>query len=189
MSETDSTNQANQSQPTPQPQAAVPQFLSNFNDTIPSTPRSATAAGILGIFLGAFGAHNWYLGQKRRGLLHCVIFCAGLIVITIFGVLAAVSVNLPVLSVLFLGLASIGWIAMAGNSIWGLIEGIIILSQGDPALAAKGYTVPAPVVYQQPVAPAATPAPQPTAATEEAKPAAKSSEKSDSKTIAKKSDK
>lgn len=181
MSETDSnqtnSNQANQSQPTPQP---VSQFISNFNDTIPSTPRSAVTAGILGIFLGGFGAHNWYLGQKRRGLLHCVLFLGGLLIVTIFGAIAAVSVRFPILSVLFFGIAAIGWIAIAGNSIWGLIEGIIILSQGDPALAAKGYTVPAPVVYQQPAAPTTTPAPEATTAAKE-KPATKSTSKKSSK--------
>ena len=180
MSETDS-NQTNQSQqPTPQPQS-INQVLSNFNDTIPSTPRSAVTAGILGIFLGGFGAHNWYLGQKRRGLLHCVLFLGGLLILTIFGSLAAVTtVRLPILGIFFFGITAIGWIAMAGNSIWGLIEGIIILSQGDPALAAKGYTVPAPVVYQQPAAPTATPAPEATTAAKE-KPAAKSTAKKSSK--------
>jgi TM2 domain-containing membrane protein YozV len=28
--------------------------------------KSATVAGLLGIFLGQFGAHSWYLGKKNR---------------------------------------------------------------------------------------------------------------------------
>lgn len=180
MSETDS-NQANQSQSTSQQPTA--NFLSSFNDTIPSTPRSAVAAGILGIFLGAFGAHNWYLGQKRRGLLHCIILGAGLIICILFGVLAGVTAfSVPALSIFFTAIATIGTIAIWGNSIWGLVEGIIILTQGDPALAARGYTVAAPVVYQQPT---------PTTAPTTSAPAEKSETKSEksTKSADKKSDK
>lgn len=28
--------------------------------------KSATVAGLLGIFLGSIGAHCWYLGDKRK---------------------------------------------------------------------------------------------------------------------------
>ncbi len=67
------------------------------------------AAGLLGIFLGAFGVHNFYLGYTGRAvaqLLISVLSC---------GTLAVVS------------------------EIWGLIEGIMILcgnintdGQGNP---------------------------------------------------------
>lgn len=60
--------------------------------------KSKIAAGLLGVFLGVFGVHNFYLGFTGKAvaqLLISVLSC---------GVLAAVS------------------------SIWGLVEGILILT-------------------------------------------------------------
>lgn len=57
-------------------------------------PKSKMAAGLLGIFLGAWGVHNFYLGNTSRGVIQ--------IVVTLFT-------------------CGIG-------SIWGLIEGIMILA-------------------------------------------------------------
>lgn len=60
--------------------------------------KSKIAAGILGIFLGAFGVHNFYLGYTGKAV--------GQLLLTIFscGILSFVS------------------------GIWGLIEGILILT-------------------------------------------------------------
>lgn len=60
--------------------------------------KSKMAAGLLGIFLGAFGVHNFYLGFKGKALAQLLI------------------------SVL-----SCGTLAVA-SEIWGLIEGIMILT-------------------------------------------------------------
>ena len=71
------------------------------------TPKSKIAAGLLGIFLGTFGVHNFYLGFTGKAvgqLLLSILSC---------GTLAAVS------------------------SIWGLIEGIMILT-GSINEDAKG---------------------------------------------------
>jgi TM2 domain-containing membrane protein YozV len=65
------------------------------------------AAGLLGIFLGTFGVHNFYLGYTGKAvaqLLISVLSC---------GILAVVS------------------------GIWGLVEGIMILS-GSIDRDAKG---------------------------------------------------
>jgi TM2 domain-containing membrane protein YozV len=59
--------------------------------------KSKIAAGLLGIFLGAFGVHNFYLG--RTGI-------------------AVVQLLLTLLSLFFLS-----WV----SAIWGLVEGILIL--------------------------------------------------------------
>ncbi len=38
--------------------------------------KSKMAAGLLGIFLGAYGVHNFYLGNTNRGILQLVLtFC------------------------------------------------------------------------------------------------------------------
>lgn len=60
--------------------------------------KSKLAAGLLGIFLGALGIHNFYLGKNSRALVQLLV------------------------SVLSCGVLS--W-AMA---IWGLVEGIMILT-------------------------------------------------------------
>ena len=63
--------------------------------------KSKLAAGLFGIFFGAFGVHNFYLGYTGKAvaqLLISILSC---------GVLAGVS------------------------SIWGLIEGIMILASKD----------------------------------------------------------
>ena len=132
-------------------------------------PKSSTVAGILGIFLGSFGAHDWYLGDNKKGLLHVSLFGGGFIVAIFGAVLAALTAGIPIIAVLFGLIAMLGYLVLLGNCIWGLIEGIIILSQGDAGLAAKGYPIAAPqVVVQnpaaqpaQPAAPTATPAAAP----------------------------
>ncbi|MCH5200669.1 MAG: TM2 domain-containing protein [Oscillospiraceae bacterium] len=69
--------------------------------------KSKTAAGILGIFLGAFGAHNFYLGYTTKAVIQLVVTVATL---------------------------GIGGVAMG---IWGLIEGIMILT-GSIAVDGRG---------------------------------------------------
>ncbi len=59
--------------------------------------KSKIGAGLLGIFLGGFGAHNFYLGYKGKAIAQLLITCLS------FGLLYFVS------------------------STWGFIEGILIL--------------------------------------------------------------
>jgi len=61
--------------------------------------KSKLAAGLLGIFLGGLGIHNFYLGRPGKGVIQLIIGTLGWFLL-------------------------LGWIA----SIWGLIEGIVILS-------------------------------------------------------------
>ena len=64
----------------------------------PSDAKSKMAAGLLGIFLGAFGVHNFYLGFTGKAVAQL------LITILSCGILSPVS------------------------AIWGLIEGILVLT-------------------------------------------------------------
>ena len=74
--------------------------------------RSRLAAGLLGIFLGGLGIHNFYLGFQSRALVQLLVSLIG-------------------------GLLTCG-IATAAMSIWGLVEGILILT--DPNRTdANGY--------------------------------------------------
>lgn len=61
-------------------------------------PKSKAIAGLLGIFLGIFGVHNFYLGYTTKGITQFLI---------------------SILSCLTLSPISI---------IWGIVEGILILS-------------------------------------------------------------
>lgn len=74
--------------------------------------KSKLAAGLLGIFLGALGIHNFYLGFTSRALIQLLVSIIG--------------------GILTCGLATIGM------GIWGLIEGILILANDDRT-DAKGY--------------------------------------------------
>ena len=60
--------------------------------------KSKMAAGLLGIFLGAFGVHNFYLGYTGKAVAQLLIT-----------------------------LLSCGFLAVA-SEIWGLVEGIMILT-------------------------------------------------------------
>ncbi|MBO4675219.1 MAG: TM2 domain-containing protein, partial [Elusimicrobiaceae bacterium] len=93
-----------------------------------SNPKSATAAGLLGIFLGSFGAHCWYLGDKKKGIIHISLFAGGVALEILASALVASSVGSALMtgSVGLLALSpilgGIGGLVLAGNSLWGLIE-------------------------------------------------------------------
>ena len=61
-------------------------------------PKSKIAAGLLGIFLGCFGVHNFYLGYNGKAVAQLLITILSCFVLS------------PV------------------SAIWGLIEGILILT-------------------------------------------------------------
>jgi TM2 domain-containing membrane protein YozV len=77
---------------------AQPQF------TVQRQPKSRLAAGLFGIFLGAFGIHRFYLGYTAIGVIQLVGF-------------------------LILGPLTFGLGFLIG--LWGLIEGIMILARAE----------------------------------------------------------
>ncbi len=84
------------------------QTMNNSTNVNTSTnQKSKIAAGILGILLGSFGAHNFYLGYTGKAVAQ-----------------------------LLLTLLSCGILAIV-SEIWGLIEGILILS-GEISTDANG---------------------------------------------------
>lgn len=70
----------------------------NANPNVTTSPKSKVAAGLLGIFLGSFGVHNFYLGYTGKAIAQLLIT-----------------------------LLTCGFGAFV-SSIWGLIEGILILT-------------------------------------------------------------
>ena len=71
--------------------------ISTNNNSLDTT-KSKIAAGLLGIFLGSFGVHNFYLGYKGKAVAQLLI---------------------TILSC---------WTLSFISSIWGLIEGVLILT-------------------------------------------------------------
>lgn len=111
-------------------------------------PKSSSVAGILGIFLGAFGVHDWYLGRrKKQAKTHVTLTIVAVVLFAVVMIMRAVaSSGLPLAAITILNnvatvLYVIAWLMIMGNIIWGAIEGIIILAQGDAGLAARGYVV------------------------------------------------
>lgn len=71
-----------------------------------SNAKSKMAAGLLGIFLGQWGVHNFYLGYTGKAITQLLL--------SLFGyVLVFVIIGIPM---------------VIASSIWGLVEGIMILS-------------------------------------------------------------
>lgn len=83
----------------------------------PDNAKSKLAAGLLGIFLGCYGVHNFYLGYTKKAVTQLVLSIVGIV----------------------LSCIGIGVFLVLGVSIWGLVEGIMILcgkvevdGQGNP---------------------------------------------------------
>lgn len=66
----------------------------------PIVQKSRMVAGLLGIFLGGFGVHNFYLGYSSKGFIQVCLFFGGF---------------------LTLGLTS------AISALWGFAEGVLLL--------------------------------------------------------------
>jgi len=91
----------------PQYQYQPPQYTppqQSYYNTPPAgyAQKSRLAAGLLGIMLGVFGVHNFYLGFNTRGTIQLIVSLAG-------------------------GLLTCG-IATIAILIWAFIEGVMILS-------------------------------------------------------------
>lgn len=106
--------------------------------------KSATTAGLLGIFLGQYGAHDWYLGKKVQGIIHVSLAAVSLILMVIA---IAIAANLNEFRLAVYGppayliiMFVVAYLILFGNAVWGLVEGIILLAKGDAGLQAKGYT-------------------------------------------------
>jgi len=85
-----------------------------YSSTSPSTqPKSKIAAGILGIFLGGFGVHNFYLGFTSKAVAQLLLTLVGWILCGIGPIVA---------------------------SVWGFVEGILILC-GSITEDADGNTL------------------------------------------------
>ena len=72
----------------------------------PANAKSKIKAGLLGIFLGAYGVHNFYLGYTSKAITQLVFSIVGIILCCVV----------------------VGAFIVMGVSIWGLVEGVMILA-------------------------------------------------------------
>ena len=79
--------------------------ITNPGNAIPGA-KSKVTAGLLGIFLGAFGVHNFYLGYTAKAIIQLSVSLLGIV----------------------LSCIGIGAFITLGIEIWGLVEGIMILT-------------------------------------------------------------
>ena len=70
-----------------------------------ASSKSKIVAGLLGIFLGCFGVHNFYLGYTSKAVTQLVLTIVGIV----------------------LSCVVVGAFLVLGIEIWGLVEGIMIL--------------------------------------------------------------
>lgn len=86
--------------------------MDNINDSVatgPISPKSKTAAGLLAIFLGLLGIHDFYVGKTLMGVIHIVILF--------------LTFSLGFWSLLFFGR-----IIFLGLLIWNVIDAVIFFS-------------------------------------------------------------
>ena len=98
--------------------------------------KSKLVAGLLGIFLGSYGVHNFYLGYTQKGLIQVIASLGSIALSVVLWIISGL------LSVVFIGflimpIAFILDFVPTGIWVWGLIEGIMILS-GNINKDAKG---------------------------------------------------
>ncbi len=88
--------------------------------------KSKLVAGLLGMFLGAFGAHNFYLGNLKKAIIQVGAGVGGWALLLIMFVwYALLDFDFGVLPAIVVILSSV---ASAGAEIWGFVEGIMIFT-------------------------------------------------------------
>jgi hypothetical membrane protein len=102
-------------------------------------PKSKTTAALLAFFLGHFGAHNFYRGQKGRAFGHLALTVAFIILTIIAAVAAVGSVDARghvddsgALGATLIG--GLGYLLLFANGVWVLVEFIMILVSKDGSL-------------------------------------------------------
>jgi len=75
--------------------------------------KSKLVAGLLGIFLGYLGIHNFYLGYTKKAIIQVSVYVGCMIVGSIL---------------LIIGIGIFFYMGAIGISIWALVEGIMILA-------------------------------------------------------------
>ena len=89
--------------------------------------KSKIVAALLAFFLGGVGVHDFYLGNKRNGLIKLIGSILGIALMIIGFVAAATTTTATGLAALPV-LVLIGWFIVLGISIWAFVDFIRILT-------------------------------------------------------------
>ncbi len=90
--------------------------------------KSKIAAALLAFFLGSFGVHSFYMGQKKKGFIQLGLTILG-IVLMVVGIGAAVT-DVATGGTTTATTAIIGYLLVLGVSIWAFVDFIRILIGG-----------------------------------------------------------
>lgn len=85
--------------------------------------KSKIVAALLAFFLGGFGVHDFYLGNKRNGFIKLGLYLVGL-ALYVIGILSVVTTETLALP----ALAIVGLVIILGIGIWSFIDFIRILT-------------------------------------------------------------
>ena len=89
--------------------------------------KSRLIAGLLGIFLGSYGVHNFYLGYTRKAIIQ-VSLSVGSLILAIFLYMLAAILSVIVIGIFIFPIAFLINMIPVGIWVWGLVEGIMIFS-------------------------------------------------------------
>ena len=106
----------------------------NFEGQVENTQttderKSKLVGGLLGIFLGSLGIHNFYLGYTKKAIIQVAVTTSS-IVLGIILYVAVVILSFVYIGILIYPLATIVCFVPSGIAIWGFVEGIMILAGG-----------------------------------------------------------
>ncbi len=104
----------------------------------PAERKSKVVAGLLGIFLGSIGAHNFYLGYKAKAIWQVAI-TGGSLVLGFLIIIISIPLAFIIIGyfTMFFGYALC--FVPAGVGLWGLIEDLMILGG---AISTDGNGIP-----------------------------------------------
>ena len=85
-----------------------------------ATGKSKIAAGLLGIFVGCYGVHNFYLGYTKKAVAQLVIYLVSYAAFWLFYLIGIFLWPVLIVALLCAAVPSAIWV-------WTLIEGILIL--------------------------------------------------------------
>ena len=93
--------------------------------------KSKVCAGLLGIFLGTYGVHNFYLGYTKKAVIQLVLSLSSILIYlaAVIGLaVSETSYHTSNAMVVVLIIAMIYFVvAILGVRIWSFVEGIMIL--------------------------------------------------------------
>ena len=81
-------------------------------------------------FFGGLGVHNFYLGYTKKALIQLFVNL-GCLLLAFICLILGIVLSMIVIGIIFFPISMIFSFISIGISIWGLVEGIMILAKSD----------------------------------------------------------